>query len=174
MFAALVPQELSDKHWLTDGNAQHLQPLLGNWQVCMSLPYNGVQLQHSRCSGEFRNSVRQDPSSVPNLGLAKIASVLNPYSLSPKKSQSEEGEEPERPVNDKFAINDDDVDFDTVTESDLSLKSRSFLHRVNDRVRKMQDQSSEDLTQDSNKHSLIRGMFMSSTLEAPVFMGNHY
>ena len=34
----------------------------------------------------------------------------------------------------------DDMDSDTVTESDMSLKSRSFLHRVNDRVRKMQDQ----------------------------------
>ena len=30
-----------------------------------------------------------------------------------------------------------------------------FLHRVNDRVRKMQDQSSKDATQDSNKHSEI-------------------
>ena len=30
-----------------------------------------------------------------------------------------------------------------------------FLHRVNDRVRKMQDQSSKDATQDNNKHSEI-------------------
>ena len=65
------------------------------------------------------------------------------------------------------------MDSDTVAESDVSLKSRSFLHRVNDRVRKMQDQSSKDATQDSNKHSLTWRMFMSSTLEASVFMGKN-
>ena len=52
--------------------------------------------------------------------------------------------------------------------TDLSLESRSFLHRVNDRVRKMLDQSSKDAMQDSNKHSLIWGMFMSSTLEGSI------
>ena len=41
---------------------------------------------------------------------------------------------------DKFVI-DDDMDSDTVTESNLSLKSRSFLHRVNDRMRKTLDHS---------------------------------
>ena len=56
---------------------------------------------------------------------------------------------------DRFLVDDDDMDSNTVTESDLSLKSRSFLHKVNDRVRKIQDQSSKDATQDSNKHSLI-------------------
>ena len=56
---------------------------------------------------------------------------------------------------DRFVIDDDDMDSNTVTESDLSLKSRSFLHRVNDRVRMMLDQSSKDAIQDSNKHSLI-------------------
>ena len=75
---------------------------------------------------------------------------------------------------DRFIVDDDDMDSDTVAESDMSLKSRSFLHKVNDRVRKMQDQSSKDATQDSNKHSLIWGMFMSSTLEASVFMGKKY
>ena len=34
---------------------------------------------------------------------------------------------------DKFVIEDDDMDSDTATESDLSLKSRSFLGRVSDR-----------------------------------------
>ena len=56
---------------------------------------------------------------------------------------------------DKFIVDDDDLDSDTVAESDMSLLSRSFLHRVNDRVRKIQDQSSKDATLDSNKHSLI-------------------
>ena len=73
-----------------------------------------------------------------------------------------------------FVIDDDDMDSDTVAESDMSFNSRSFLHRVNDRVRKMQDQSSKDATQDSNKHSLIWGMCISSTLEASVFVGKNY
>ena len=59
-----------------------------------------------------------------------------------------------RPANDKFVI-DDDMDSDTVTESNFSLKSRSFLHRVNDRLRKMLDQSSKDAMQDIDKRSLI-------------------
>ena len=54
-------------------------------------------------------------------------------------------------------LNDDDIISDTVAESDMSFKSRSFLHRVTDRVRKIQDQSlkMQDATQDSNNHSLI-------------------
>ena len=48
---------------------------------------------------------------------------------------------------------DDDGDSDTVTESDLSLKSRSFLRRVNDRLRKILDHSSEGAMQDIDKHS---------------------
>ena len=52
---------------------------------------------------------------------------------------------------DRFIVDDDDMDSDTVAESDMWLKSRSFLHRVNDRVRKIQNQSSKDATQDSNK-----------------------
>ena len=51
---------------------------------------------------------------------------------------------------DRFIVDDDDMDSDTVAESDMSLKSRPFLHRVNDRGRKMQDQSSKDATQDRN------------------------
>ena len=55
---------------------------------------------------------------------------------------------------DKFVIDDDDVDSDTATESNLSLKSRSFLHRVSDRVRKVLDHSSTDAMQDIDKQSL--------------------
>ena len=62
----------------------------------------------------------------------------------------------------------------TEAESELSLGSRSFLHRVNDQVRKRQKQSSKDATKDSDKHSVIWGMFMSSTLQASVFMGKNY
>ena len=59
-----------------------------------------------------------------------------------------------RPVDDKLVI-DDDTDSDTATESDFSLKSRSFLHRVNDRLRKILDQSSKDAMQDIDKRSMI-------------------
>ena len=75
---------------------------------------------------------------------------------------------------DKFIVDDDDMDSNTVAESDLSLKSRSFLHRVNDRVRKMLDQSPKDATKDSDKHSVICGMFMSTTLQSSVFMEKNY
>ena len=74
---------------------------------------------------------------------------------------------------DSFVIDDDDMDSDT-TESDLSLKSRSFLHRVNDRLRKILDHSSKDAMQDVDKRSINWGMFMSSSLEASVFMGKTY
>ena len=62
---------------------------------------------------------------------------------------------------------------DTEAESEMSSESRSFLHRVNDQVRKRQNQSSKDATKDSDKHSVIWGMFMSSTLQASVFMGKN-
>ena len=35
---------------------------------------------------------------------------------------------------DRFVVDDDNMDSDTVAESDMLLKSRSFLHRVNGRV----------------------------------------
>ena len=47
------------------------------------------------------------------------------------------------------------MDSDTATETDLSLKSRSFLNRVNDRLRKILDRSPEDAMQDIDKRSLI-------------------
>ena len=78
-----------------------------------------------------------------------------------------------KPVSNKLVI-DIDMDCDTAAESDLSLKSRSFLNRVNDRLRKMLNRSPEESMQDIDKRSMIWGMFMSSTLEASVFMGKNY
>ena len=78
-----------------------------------------------------------------------------------------------RPVYDKFVINDD-MDSDTATESDLSLRSWSFLNRVNDRLRKMLDRSPEDAMQNIDKRSMIWRKFMSSTVEASVFMVKNY
>ena len=68
----------------------------------------------------------------------------------------------------QFVIEDDE------TESDLSSGCRSFLHKVNDQVRKRQKQSSMDATEDSELHSVMWGMFMSSTMRASVFMGKNY
>ena len=47
------------------------------------------------------------------------------------------------------------MDSATAAESNLSLESRSFLNRVNDRLRKMLDRSPEDSMQDIDKRSLI-------------------
>ena len=62
----------------------------------------------------------------------------------------------------------------TEAESDMSLESRSFWHRVNDQVRKRQNQSSKDATIDSDKQSVIWRMFMSSALQASVFIEKNY
>ena len=45
---------------------------------------------------------------------------------------------------------------------------------MNDHVRKRQKRSSMNVTEDSEKHSVIWRMFMSSTLESSVFMGKNY
>ena len=71
---------------------------------------------------------------------------------------------------DRFIVEIENMASYTEAESEMSLESRSFLHRVTDRVRKMLDQSSKD----SDKHSAKWGMFMSSTLQASVFMGRNY
>ena len=68
----------------------------------------------------------------------------------------------------QFVIEDEE------TESEMSLGSRSFLHRVNDQVRKRKKQSSIGATEDSEEHSVIWWMFMSSTLKASVFMVKNY
>ena len=75
---------------------------------------------------------------------------------------------------DRFIVENDNVNSYTEVESELSLKARSFLHRVNDQVRKRQYQSSKDATKDSDKHSVIWRMFLSSALQASVFMVKNY
>ena len=74
----------------------------------------------------------------------------------------------------QFVIENDETNSYTEAESELSLGSRSFLHRENDQVRKRQKQSSKDATKDSDKHSVIWRMFMSSPLRASVFMEKNY
>ena len=75
---------------------------------------------------------------------------------------------------DRFIVENDKMNSYTEAESEMSLKSRSLLHRVNDQVGKRQYQSSKDATKDSDKHSVIWRMFMSSTLQASVFMEKNY
>ena len=59
-----------------------------------------------------------------------------------------------KPVSNKL-VTDIDMDSATAAESDLSLRSRSFLNRVNDRLRKMLNRSSQDAMQDIDKCSMI-------------------
>ena len=75
---------------------------------------------------------------------------------------------------DRFIVENDKMNSYTEAESEMSLESRSFLHRMNDQVRKRQNQSSKDATKDSDKNSVIWRMCMSSTLQASVFMGKNY
>ena len=75
---------------------------------------------------------------------------------------------------DRFTVENDKMNSYTEAESELSSESRSFLHKVNDQVRKRQNESSKDATKDSDKHSVIWRMFMSSTLQASVFMVKNF
>ena len=74
---------------------------------------------------------------------------------------------------DKLVIDDDEMDSDTATESNLSLKSRSLMHKVNDRLRKTLDHSSKYNARYRQTFFNL-GMFMSSTLEASIFMGKNH
>ena len=56
---------------------------------------------------------------------------------------------------DRFIVENDNMDSYTGAESEMSLESKSFLHRVSDQVRKRQNQSSKDATKYSDKHSVI-------------------
>ena len=95
---------------------------------------------------------RVTAKSKPMMNLVSRYSARDPNVLaltaseSPGKTRSESQNVPlsslnvqqtstGRPVDDKFVI-DDDMDSDTAAESNLSLKSRSFLNRVNDRLRR--------------------------------------
>ena len=67
----------------------------------------------------------------------------------------------------QFVIGNDEA------ELELSVESRSFVNQVNDQVRKRQKRFS-NVTEDGEKHSMIRRMFMTVTMESAVFMGKIY
>ena len=76
------------------------------------------------------------------------------WSSQVRKSGEMSETSPGKPVDDKFVI-DYDVDSDTFTESNFSLKSLSILNRVNDRLRKRLDHYSKDAMQDIGIRSII-------------------
>ena len=76
------------------------------------------------------------------------------WSSQVRKSGGMSGTSTGRPVSNKLVV-DIDMDSDTAAESDLSQKSRSFLNRVNDRLRMMLNRSPEDSMQDIDKRSMI-------------------
>ena len=81
-------------------------------------------------------------------------------SQTPLSPQTEKHDRTGRPVvsskhADRFIIENDGTNSYAEAESELSSGSRSFLHRVNDQVRKRQKQSSKDATKGSDKHSVI-------------------
>ena len=63
----------------------------------------------------------------------------------------------------QFGIRNDEA------ELELSEESRSFVNRVNDKVRKRQKRIS-NVTEDGEKHSMIWEMFKTVTMESAVFM----
>ena len=106
-------------------------------------------------------NVQQTSTGRPVLGAGSsndsIWNIDNKWSSQVWKCVEMLGTSTGRAVDDKFVI-DDNTDSDTVTESNFSLRSRSFLNRVNDRLRKILDHSSdssEDAMQDIDKRSMI-------------------
>ena len=69
-----------------------------------------------------------------------------------------------RPQN--FAMGNDQ------TELELSVKSRSFVNRVNDQVRKRQKRIS-NVAGDEEEHFIIWRMFIAVTMESATFMGKN-
>ena len=58
------------------------------------------------------------------------------------------------------------------TELELSVESRSFVNRVNDKVRKRQKRISN--VAEGEEHSIIWGMFMAVTMNSATFMGKNF
>ena len=99
----------------------------------------------------------------------------NKWSSQVRKSVGVSNTSTEGPVYDKFVIDDDmDSDLTPPQNRTFSLKSRSWLNRVNGRFRKMLNRSPEDAMQDIDKRFMIWWRLMSSTLEASVFKRKNY
>ena len=100
-------------------------------------------------ASESREKTKSESQNVPLSSLnVQQTSTVRPV-LGASSSNSSEWN-----IDDKVVI-DIDMDSDTAAESDFSLKSRSLLNRVNDRLRRMLDHSPEDSMQDIDKRSMI-------------------
>ena len=103
-------------------------------------------------------NVQQTSTGRPVLGASSsnYSEWINDdkWSSQVRKSGEMSGTSTGRPVSNKLVI-DGDIDSDTATESELSLKSRSILNRVNDRLRKMLNRSPEDSMHHIDKRSMI-------------------
>ena len=146
--------------------------------VCSAAMAKRIQQE----SGEERVTAKSRP--MMNLTARMPSNVSSSTSVSPGKTwyeyqdpgtrsygnqnpwstNAEKEERPGRPQ--QFIIGND------VTESELSVESRSFVNRVNDKVRK--NKRFSNVTEDGEKHSKIWGMFMTVTMESAVFMGKNY
>ena len=110
----------------------------------------------SRCSVKDPDVLASTASESPGKTKSESQNIpLSSWNEQQPRTVRPVGGQPFTQHTDRFVIDDDDMDSNTATESDLSLTSQSFLYRVNDRVRKILDQSSKYATQDNNKHSLI-------------------
>ena len=142
-------------------------------------------------SGEERVTAK----SKPMMNLVARCSERAPAALSSIASESlgktrhesknllspqiEKYDRTERPVvnaqhTDRFIVENDNMIHYTEAESELSSESRSFLHRVYVLCGRGKNQSSKDATKDSDKHSVMWWMFVSSTLQASVIMVKNY
>ena len=131
-------------------------------------------LAHQRSTIE-----REDPLCTDTHQATQDGIFIKTWSSQEWKSDELMDDRTERPVvsaqhTDRIIVENDETNSYAEAESELSSGSRSFLHRVNDQVRKRQKQSSKGATKDSDKHSLTWRMFMFSTLQASVFMEKNY
>ena len=97
---------------------------------CQNVPLSSLNVQQTSTGRLVLGASSSNYSEWKTSGLLKSGNLV----------KCREQERP-RPVDDKFVI-DDDMDSNTATESNISLRSRSFLNRVNDRFRKTLDHSS--------------------------------
>ena len=102
----------------------------------------------SRCSERTPVALSSTASESPGKTRLECQTPLSP--------QTEMYDRTVRPVvssqhTDQFIIENDETNCHAEAESELSLGSRSFLHRVNDQVRKRQKHAAKD----SDKHYVI-------------------
>ena len=74
LFPGLPLQKIRDEHWLSNGNAEDLQHLLGSGSP--GSPHHSVRFNCSRSSGQLRHPALLHTSSVPYLRLSVMQADL--------------------------------------------------------------------------------------------------